>query len=383
MPLYRSRLALKVLLFANTDWYLFNFRLSLAYALRDRGYEILLLSPPGDYGRRLVDMGFDWRPLPMKRQSLQPLSELKLLVQLVRLLKDEDVDIVHGFTIKAAVYGSLAARMAGGVARISAVAGMGYVFTSSDMKARLLKPIVRAVIKLAASGRNSRIILQNPDDVDAFLRYRLAEEQYVRLIKGSGVDTSLFVPSESQGRDSSTVVVLFAARLLWDKGLREFIEAATIVRKKSAGVCFLLAGEPDEGNPAAVSTAEVEGWHASGKVQWLGQVSNMPELLQSVDIMVLPSYREGLPKGLVEAAAVELPLIATDVPGCREVVIHGVNGLLVPAHDAEALANAIVCLIQDRELRAEMGVRGRKKVLAEFDEEVVIRETLAVYDELL
>ena len=374
---------MKVVLFANTDWYLFNFRLSLAYALRERGYELLLLSPPGDYGRRLVDLGFDWRPLPMKRQSLQPLSELKLLVHLVRLLRDENVDIVHGFTIKAAVYGSLAARMAGGVARISAVAGMGYVFTSNDMKARLLKPIVRTVIRLAASGRKSRLILQNPDDVEAFLRYRLTKERYVRLIKGSGVNTSLFVPSERQGQNSNPVVVLFAARLLWDKGLREFIEAIAIVRRKNSGVRFLLAGEPDEGNPAAVSVSEVESWHASGKLQWLGQVSNMPELLQSVDMMVLPSYREGLPKGLVEAAAVGLPLIATDVPGCREVVTHGVNGLLVPACNAEELASAILNLAKDWKLRAEMGVKGREKVLAEFDQEVVIRETLAVYDELL
>jgi glycosyltransferase involved in cell wall biosynthesis len=297
-------------------------------------------------------------------------------------MRRERPDVVHGFTIKCAVYGSLAARLAGVPVRVNAVAGMGYVFTSDSLKARLLRPLVRLLLKLALGGRNARLILQNPDDVELFRKARLVDPNHVRLIPGSGVDCERFSPA-SATVSSGRVRVVLPARLLWDKGLAEYVEAARLLRDRAVPVDLLLAGEPDPGNPAAVPGEEVASWVAQGLVRRLGHVDDMPALFRSVDIVVLPSYREGLPKGLIEAGASGCALVTTDVPGCREVVTHERDGLLVPVRDASALADAIERLVFDPALRARLAAAAREKAVAEFDERIVIERTLEVYRELL
>ena len=380
---------MKIVLFANTDWYLYNFRRSLALALREAGHELLLLSPPGEYGARLRALGLRWEPVPMDRRSLNPLREAAVLAHLWRLFRRERPDLVHGFTIKCAVYGSLAARLAGVPARVNAVTGMGYVFTSTDAKARALRPLVRLLMRAALDGRDARLILQNPDDVAVFEQARLVAPGQIRLIPGSGVDCVRFAPGESVGRghapdaDTPPFRVLLAARLLWDKGLAEFVDAARRLHGEGRAIDFLLAGDPDPGNPAAVPEATVHDWVAEGLLHWLGHVDDMPALFASVDVVVLPSYREGLPKGLIEAGACALPLVTTDVPGCREVVTDGVDGLLVPVRDAGALATAIARLHDDPVLAARLGAAARQRALDEFDERIVIARTQAVYQELL
>lgn len=372
---------MKIVLFANTEWYLYNFRRSLALALRDAGHDVLLLSPPGPYGEKLRALGLRWQPLPMDRRSLNPLREVALLWHLVRLLRRERPDVVHGFTIKCAVYGGLAARVAGVPGRVNAVAGMGYVFISESFKARALRPVVRALLKLALGGRNARLILQNPDDVALFEQAGLVNAARVRLIPGSGVDCVRFAPDPVRVR-GARVRVLLPARLLWDKGLAEYVQAARLLREWALPVDLLLAGDPDPGNPAAVPEATVRQWVDEGVLDWLGHVDDMPALLRSVDVVALPSYREGLPKGLIEAAACGCALIATDVPGCREVVEHAVDGLQVPVKDGVALAEAMARLVRDAGLRERLGVAARAKAMAQFDERIVVRETLAVYAEL-
>lgn len=372
---------MKLVLFANTDWYLWNFRRSLAVALRDAGHEVLLISPDGPYGARLAGLGLRWQPVPMDRRSLNPVREAMLLWHLLRLFRRERPALVHGFTIKCAVYGSLAARLAGVPARVNAVAGMGYVFTSGDAKARLLRPVVRALLRLALGGRGARLILQNPDDVALFEQARLVDPASIRLIEGSGVDTTRFSPAGHA--HAGRVRVLLPARLLWDKGLAEYAQAARLLRERAVPVDLLLAGEPDPGNPAAVPQAEVMRWVDEGLLAWLGHVDDMPALLRSVEIVALPSYREGLPKGLIEAAASGCALIATDVPGCRQVVEHEVDGLRVPVRDGPALADAIQRLVTDAPLRARLAAAAREKAIARFDERSVVARTLQVYEELL
>lgn len=379
----------KIVLFANTDWYLYNFRRSLAQSLRNSGHELLLVSPPGPYGERLLEMGFRWTPAPMERRSLNPVRELLLVLWLWQLLRREQADLIHGFTIKCAIYGSLAARLAdplrGGRARVNAVAGLGYVFTSRDFKARLLQPLVRFLMRLALGGEKARLILQNPDDVMIFQAARLVRADQIRLIPGSGVDCSRFSPpamTETPGAGGERFRVVLPARLLWDKGVAEYIEAARLLQGKGRPIDFLIAGDPDAGNPAAVPESMVKGWVSEGLVQWLGHVSDMPALFGSVSAVVLPSYREGLPKGLIEAAACALPLVTTDVPGCREVVTNEVDGLLVPPRDAEALAAAIARLQENPELCRRLGVAAREKALSEFDERIVIGRTVGVYREV-
>ncbi|HEX7887930.1 MAG TPA: glycosyltransferase family 4 protein [Ramlibacter sp.] len=376
---------MNVLLFANTEWYLYNFRRSLAQALRDAGHEVLLVSPPGPYGEKLRALGFRWEAAPMVRRSLNPWRELVLVDWLRRLCRSEQIDLVHGFTIKCAVYGSLAARLAGVPARVNAVAGMGYVFTSGDLKARMLRPVVRGLMRLALDGEGARLILQNPDDVALFESAELVRPHRIRLIPGSGVDCQRFAPSTQEpppaARPDKLRVVL-PARLLWDKGIAEYVEASRQLRSQGRAIEFLLAGTPDAGNPAAVPEETIRGWIDEGAIRWLGQVDDMPALFRSVDVVVLPSYREGLPKGLIEAGACGVPLVTTDVPGCREVVRHGVDGLLVRARDAEALARAIATLHDDTNLRRRLAAAARQRATSDFDERKIIAATLSVYREL-
>lgn len=370
-------------MFANTDWYLYNFRRSLALALRDAGHEVILLSPPGPYGAKLQSLGLEWHAAPMDRRSLNPLREIKLLRWLTQFMRAQQIDVVHGFTIKCAVYGSLAARWAGVPARVNAVAGMGYVFTSNDAKALILRPVVRSLLRLALGGKGARLILQNPDDVRLFQQAGLVDDTTIRLIPGSGVDCSRFAPTDSNLRQpGARMRVVLPARLLWDKGLAEFIDAARQLKAANKPIDLLLAGDPDPGNPAAVPEATVQQWVREGLVEWLGHVDDMPALFRSVDVVALPSYREGLPKGLIEAGASGLPLVTTDVPGCREVVTNNVDGLLVPVKNASALADALARLCDDPPLRARLGAAARTKALTEFDERIVIERTVSVYREL-
>lgn len=372
----------KILLFANTDWYLFNFRRGLALALSAEGYEVLLVSPDGPFGERFAALGLRWIPAPMDRLSLNPFREIGLLFWLSRLMAHERIDLIHGFTIKCAVYGAWAARFSGVRARVDAVTGLGYVFTSSDTKARLLRPLVCYALRLALKGQGSRLILQNPDDVALFVQAGLVDPQDVRLIPGSGVDARRFVPGEPRRR-GGRFRVLLPARLLWDKGLGEVVEAARRLRAEGVAIDVLLAGEPDPGNPAAVPESVIEGWVEEGIVKWLGYVEDMPGLYQSVDAVILPSYREGLPKGLIEGGACGLPLVTTDVPGCREVVTDGVDGILVPVEDAGALAEALVRLEGDPDACVRLGLAARAKALRCFEERLVIEQTINVYRELL
>ncbi len=373
----------KIILFANTDWYLYNFRRSLALAVRAAGHDVLLISPPGEYGARFRDLGLRWEPLPaMDRRSLNPLRELRALAELFALFRREQPELVHNFTIKCAVYGSIAAMLTGVPARINAVAGLGYVFASNERRARLLRPVVRALMRFALRGRRARLILQNHDDARMFLDHGLIEDARVRVIAGSGVDCNRFVPRTRTRNDPPRV--LLAARLLWEKGVKEYVQASRTLRAQGRRIRFLLAGASDPGNPAAVPEAAVRGWVDEGIVEWIGHVDDMPALFASSDVFVLPSYyREGLPKSLIEAAACATPLITTDMPGCRDVVIDGVDGLIVPPRDADALGTAIARLLDAPELARKLGLAARAKTLAAFDERIVIRRTLETYEEVL
>jgi len=377
---------MKFIFFANTDWYLYNFRLSTAQQLKARGDEVVMLSPPGDFGSRFVEHGIRWITLPMDRASLNPAREALTLKALVQVLKAECPDLLHNFTVKCAVYGALAARIAGVPAVVNAVAGMGYVFTSDRFKARALRPIVRMLMRGTLGSGHTRLILQNPDDADAFVSSRLVPPQTIRVIRSSGVDISRFYPvalDETSG--GRPLRVLLAARLLWEKGIREYVDAAALLRGQGRQIEFLLAGMPDPGNPGSVAREDVELWQRQGLIRWLGHVEDMPALLSTVDVMALPSYyREGVPKSLVEAAACGLALVTTDLPGCREVVTrHGVDGLHAKPRDAESLASQLASLDDDRDLLQTLGANARTHVVAEFDERRVIAETIAVYAELL
>lgn len=375
---------MKFIFFANTTWYLYNFRLATIQRLLGDGHEVLVVSPPGKFGKRLVEHGCRWIPLAMERASLNPLRELATLGRLVGVLRRERPDIVHGFTLKCAIYGTIAARIARVPAMVSAVSGMGFVFTSNALKARILRPLVKALLRFALHGERSLLVLQNHDDALAFAQAGLVAPERIRIILGSGVNTFRFHPSNRTTHRYERLRVLLAARLLQEKGVREFIEAAAILRQQDRDIEFLLAGTPDPGNPHSISRAELRRWTEAGLVQCLGHVNDMPALLGSVHVLALPSYyREGVPKSLIEGAATGLALITTNQPGCREVVTQdGVDGLWVEPRSAQALAACIARLDDDRDWLAQLGDRAREQALKKFDERLVIQQTLEVYAEL-
>lgn len=375
---------MKFVFYANTDWYLYNFRLSTALRLKADGHEVVMLSPPGEFGARFAAHGFRWVTLPMDRASLNPLREAVTIRHLVRVLRHEKPDLLHNFTVKCAIYGAMAARMAGVPAIVNAVAGMGYVFTSDRLKARTLRPLIKALMRGTLDNRRSLLILQNPDDAEIFAKSRLVVSERIHVIRSSGVNTTRFTPvprTAERGR----LRVLLAARLLWEKGIQEYVDASLQLMAEGRNIEFVLAGSPDAGNPRSVREHEVQRWADDGVITWLGHVEDMPSLLATIDVMALPSYyREGVPKSLIEGAAAGLALITTDLPGCREVVTeHGVNGLVVAPRNASALAVLIAHLDDDRALVRRLGTNARAKVLVEFDEQLVIQRTVDVYDRLL
>ncbi len=375
---------MRIVFFANTDWYLYNFRLSTALQLKAQGADVVMFSPPGEFGERFHRHGIDWCQLTMDRASLNPLREMHTLRELVTLLRQHKPDLLHNFTVKCAVYGALAARVARVPAVVNAVAGMGYVFTSESPKARLLRPVVSMLMRATLGHGHSRLILQNPDDAQALTDARLVPGSKIRMIRSSGVDTERFQPRPREDT-AQPLRVLLAARLLREKGVGEFAEASRLLRGQGRNIQFLLAGTPDPGNPSSITREEAQGWHEQGLLQWLGHVEDMPALLATADVMALPSYyREGVPRCLIEGAAAGLALVTTDLPGCREVVSRdGDDGLHVPPRDAASLAVVLARLDDDRGLLARLGARAREQALRHFDERLVIRRTLDVYEELL
>lgn len=375
---------MKIAIYANTDWYLYNFRRSFIVALIAAGHEVVLVSPDGPYVENLLALGARWKGVPMRRRSLNPLRELWLLLFLWRMLRGERPDILHCFTVKSVVYGLIAARMSNVRARVGAVAGMGYVFTSNKLLARILRPVVAGLLRVALGGKGTMLILQNPDDVALFKSGGLVDPRQIRLILGSGVDMSRFKGRARVRSGRHEIRVLLATRLLWEKGVGEYVAAARRLKNEGRNIVFLLAGGPDPGNPESVPEPTVQAWVEEGIVEWLGHVEDMPDLLASVDVVVLPSYyREGVPKILIEAAACGLPLVTTDMPGCREVVADQVDGLLVPPRNADALAEAIARLQDEPDYAARLGAAARRKAQELFDDRVVISRTLAVYSELV
>jgi glycosyltransferase involved in cell wall biosynthesis len=365
----------RLLLFITEDYYLVSHRLSLAVAAKAAGYDVSIVTRVREHGDVIRGAGLRLIPFENARSGLNPLMEVYTLCRLIRLYRRERPDVVHHVAMKPVLYGSIAARLARVPVVVNAVAGMGWLFTSHDGLARWLTRGVRwALGRLLSTGI---ALVQNPDDARLLAEFGVPETR-IRRIAGSGVDLARFTPAAPP---RTVPVVVFPARLLWDKGTGEFVAAARSLRRRGVAARFLLAGEPDPVNPSTVSADEVAAWVREGVVESLGWVSDMPALLAGCHVVCLPSYREGLPKSLIEAAAAGKAIVTTDVPGCRDVVRHEDNGLLVPPRDAEALADAMQRLIEDAALREQMGARGRARAEQEFGLDAVICQTLALYRE--
>jgi glycosyltransferase involved in cell wall biosynthesis len=367
---------MKFLLLANTDWFLYNFRLDSARRLAALGHQVVLASPAGKYAARLEQEGFTWREVALERRGMNPLREAASIWGLLQLYRREKPDLVHHFTIKCVLYGTLAGRLAGVPAIVNSLTGLGYVFTGQNsLRRTLAQGLVGLWYRVAL--RKTWTIFENPDDQQSFLQRGWADPERSFVILGAGVDTGVFSPQPEPER--AQPVVTLPSRLLWDKGVGEFVEAARLLRGRGCRAVFRLVGDADPGNPTCIPEETLATWRAEGIVEIEGWQEQMPAVYADANLICLPSYREGLPKTLAEAAASGRAIVSTDVPGCRHVVRDGENGLLAPAQDAAALAERIETLLTRPALRRQMAANGRKLAEEYFASPKIVAATLRVY----
>jgi glycosyltransferase involved in cell wall biosynthesis len=374
----------KILLVANTCWYLYNFRGGLVRALVADGHDVVAVCPEDQYVPRLQAAGVRWADWPLDRAGMGPLGEWSALRALQRIYRRESPDLVHHFTIKSILYGTWAARRSGVQRAVNSVTGLGHVFVSHRPAARLVRPWIRRWYVWALTAPGVQPVFQNADDLAELSRSSPELARRAVMSNGSGVDLQHFAPAANPSRDALGLpCVLFVGRLLEEKGIREFVEAARLTQQQGITARFVACGAPDLGNPSSIDPGSLDRWRREGLVEFPGHVDGIEPQMRQADVVVLPSYREGTPRVLIEAAAMGKPVIASDVPGCREVVTHGQNGLLVPPRDSAALADALQRVLADAPLCASMGQAGRAMAVQRFDERQVVRQTLGVYQELL
>jgi glycosyltransferase involved in cell wall biosynthesis len=366
-----------ILLFVVTeDWYFVSHRLVLARAAVRAGYRVVVATRVKAHGDVIAEAGCELWPLPWRRRGDGVLGHVSALRGLVGLYRHLRPDVVHHVALKPVVFGGIAARLSGTVGTVNAIAGLGGAMTQAGRLGQLKRRALRLVLRFVV-GTGSAVIVQNPDDGETLVRWGIASRDQVALIRGAGVEPDEFpVAPETPGM----VTVALAARMLWNKGVAEFVDAARDLRRRGVVARFVLVGEPDRDNTAAVPEGVIRRWAEEGVVEWLGRRDDMPTVLAGCHIICLPSfYGEGIPKVLIEAAAAGRPIVTTDTPGCREIVRHGENGLLVEPRNASALAAALAALIGDPSARRRMGQRGREIVEEEFGVARVVDETLSVY----
>lgn len=368
---------MKIVFIVNVDWFFISHRLPIALEAIQQGHEVHLIA--GDTGKieKLKEVGIKIWPINLDRGSVNPFKTFILLLNLVTILKNIKPDIVHLVTIKPVLIGGIASLVSNVKSIVYAISGLGYVFTNQSIKARIIRFFIIPLYRIALSSKNKMIIFQNNDDKKILEQYTKIKNQQITLIPGSGVDLSVFEPSNLP---KSVPIVLMACRLLIDKGIREFYQAALILQDLPAR--FVLVGSTDPDNPSSIPDGELKQWVAEGKIEWWGHKSNMSEILSQAYVVVLPSYREGMPKVLLEAQALGRPVVTTDVPGCRDAIKPNETGFLVPVKDAESLAQAIKKLLDDPDISQIMGHAARNFAVKNFDLRNVISTHLDIYQSL-
>lgn len=370
----------KLLFVVNVDWFFLSHRLPIALGARQNGYEVHIATGVTDKRSELESYGLEVHPLGLVRGGIGPLNAFKTLCELCRIFREFKPDVVHLVSIKPILLGGLVARWLRVPAVVSAVSGLGYIFTAISPVAKLRRWAVGRIYSWALGHKNQTVIFQNPDDCETLISEVGVSHTKVEIIRGSGVDLNQYVVTPEP---LGVPVVLLPARLLADKGVFEFVKAARLLHARGISARFVLAGMVDLANPTGVSQSALDGWLSEGVVEHWGYRADMPQVIASSNLVVLPSYREGLPKVLLEAAACGRAVVTTNVAGCRDAIKPGFTGLLVPARDSESLAQAIEQLLTNSKLRTAMGLAGRKLAEEEFDVRAVVDKHIAIYRKLL
>lgn len=374
---------LKVLMVLNDIAWFWSHRQPLAKAILERGDQLIVATHSADQDDDMHKMGVKGVDLPEHGKGLGFLFHVKILMAIILVIHKTKPDIIHAITLRHAFYTGVAARLIIFKPIIFTVAGVGSLFTDHSFKMRCIRALALPALRFAFKGKGRFIIFQNPDDRNLMIKHNVVKKENATIIRGSGVDISEF-PFTPEPQDQSEPILLFSSRLIREKGIDDFIEAARIIKEKGGKARFQIAGDVYEKNPNSLTREEVQSFHDEGLIEWLGQVSDMPSLFKKITIMVLPSYYgEGVPKILLEAAAIGRPIITCNVPGCREAVIDGENGLLIPPKSPQALVKAIEKILADIDLRQSYGKAGRAMVEQDFYVESVVSRTLNVYDSMI
>lgn len=368
----------KIFLVSRCSWTLYNFRANLMRTLVKMGYSVQGGGASGDgFANKINDIGVKFKELPVDEKGINPVADLKLIQAIYRWYRNEKPDIVHHFTIKPVIYGSLMAKLAGVPKIVNTITGLGYVFI--DQRAHWLRRIVEKLYRLALHS-SDYTFFQNQEDLEYFVQNKIVQKKYAGKVPGSGVNCEYFRPIEQYRKpEKGAQKFLFIGRLLKDKGVYEFVEAAKSVKQVYPKCKFNLLGRRDIRNPNVIREDEIKKWSEKGIVRWLGEVEDVRPIISESDSVILPSYREGLPRAMLEGAAMGKPVITTDVIGCRDVIESGITGILVPAKDSQELAKAMKILIENPDLGVKMGMKGREKVVREFDEKIVIEKAMQKY----
>jgi glycosyltransferase involved in cell wall biosynthesis len=379
MTTNQTNLSRTLLYVVNDPLFFLSHRLNIAKAALNKGLRVIVAVPPDPGCDEIQAKGFEVIYIPLQRWSGNPWAEIRCILTLIKLYRSIKPDIVHHVTIKPVLYGSIAARLAMLPRVINAVSGRGQVFSNKGIKAYVRRLLVNQLYRFAFGSRSIKVIFQNPEDQEYFISRRIITPVQSTLIRGAGVDCSQFHPTpESHGKPK----IVLAARLLWEKGVGDFVEASRLLAQNGLEFECIVMGPIVEGNPGAISARQIREWEQNSPCTFLGNSSDMAKVLAGSHIFCLPTYYgEGVPKALIEAAFSGRPIVTTDWPGCREVVKHNYNGLLVPPRNPEQLAMALMSLIKNPELRQEMGTNGRKLVMAGgFSSAAVVESTLDLYE---
>jgi glycosyltransferase involved in cell wall biosynthesis len=367
-----------VLYLVTEDWYFLSHRLPMACEAKRAGFDVHVATRVGSGAAEIEKLGFTLHPLAWRRGSLNPIDLLAIVGEVRAVYRKVAPALVHHVALQPSIVGSLAA-LGLPMTRLNAMAGLGFGFTSRSLKARLIRPVLARLLRWILNDPRAAVLVQNPDDLAAVEALGVAGD-HVFLIPGSGVDADhLRALPEPDG----PLTVGFVGRLLDDKGIRTLIAAHDLLRARGMPLRLLIAGDRDPANPAAIPVDEIAQWQGRPGIEWLGHVTDIGAVWARAHIAALPSRREGLPKSLLEAAACARPIVATDVPGCREIARAGVNAVLVPPDDPAALADAIHALASDPDLRRRYGLAGRRLIEAEFSSEIIGRQTVALYRHLM
>jgi len=366
----------KLFFIVSEDKSFWSHRLSLALSAIDAGYDVTLVSNFNKLESKIKNRGVNVININFVRSSKHPFTDLKNIFKLIFILRKEKPDIIHNVALKTILIASIAGLFSKKMVIINAFTGLGYVFSSDQLHAKLIRFFIKPIFKLLFRRSNYWTIFQNPDDMNLFERLGLINLNQSTLIRGSGVETNKFIQSDDLNK---IPVVMLASRMLWDKGVGEFVKVAKRAYKNKINAEFMLVGGIDNDNPMSIPLSTLNQWVSNGDVQWEGHSDNMPDMLASASIVCLPSYREGLPKVLLEAAAIGRPLIASDGPGCREIVRDKHNGLLVKMRDADSLYEAVLMLVNNREMRETMGRNSRTLVETELSTTIINTQTIELY----